>query len=535
MKVSQNLYEKTANVFNRCFFGVFAVLSVIIILPGFIVTAFTGEVPTDAPIPIWMGILRYLLVLGAFAGVSALLVVCYNFLSSKTFDKTDNRRTNTAIIFMGVGLILAIQFVFMYLLRMNPITDVKIVEDYALKIAEENSFECIDSGFRGYYLVKYQNNLAITLILSFLYKVSYLLTGEYSQMLILVVNTLAINISILMTVLIARRILGERNALYTLVLCALFAPFYSYTAYYYSDTLSLPFVTGTVYAFVVAVQGDRRIKKLALLILSGMLCFVGFKIKGSVIVFLPAVLIYLVLKNGIKRSLVQATAFVMGFVVLFASFSVYVKSSKIISQESSDRYQYPATHWVMMGLKDLGAYNKEDSDFTASFTTKSEKSENNIDQIINRVSEKGIHGMVYHIGFKSAWTWMDGTYYVGYYLRDYKQHNILHEFILYDGQYRYLYFAVTSGFKLFMLIMMGYSALAAARKKKLDIMTFLRIAIIGIYLFLLMWEANSRYPFNFSPLYLIVATEGVSEFVKRLSQAKNKKADILEDALPENM
>ena len=514
MKPARRLSAAAASVFNRTFFIIFITLFFLIAVVGMIVISICGELGGD-PLPYYRVIARYLLVLLCFAVIAAALLRCCRFLQDSKRKRLDDRRFFYRAVTLSAAGILVIQLVFAFCLRMEPVTDVASVERYATEIARTGSFDCIREGLDSYYIVAYQNNVTYMLLMTGIYKLTYLMTGTFTRVPVIIINTIALNLSILLTVLTARRLFGERKAFFTLILCALFAPYFSYTAYCYTDSLSLPFVIGAVYCFIGAVQSTARKKKTAALLLCGVLCFIGFEIKGSAAILLPAILIYLLLHFGIKRAAKHALPILLSFVLLTASFSIALKASDIIPEELSDRYQYPLTHWVMMGLNGVGGYERADSAYTESFPSKQEKIEANLEVIKSRLSEQGVFGSLWHIGFKTVWTWMDGTYYIGYYLADHQYDTILHDFILYDGRYRFIYFAACSGLQLFLILMMAYGALDACRRRSTDPTMFLRIAVFGLWLFLLIWETNSRYPFNFSPLYLLLATEGAACAINR--------------------
>ena len=510
MNVCTSLRDKVTSVFDRCFFIVFIVLFFLIATAGMIVVSIFGEFDTDNPLPYYLVIVRYLLIMLSFFAVGAILLWCCRFLTDDQRTVDNKRGVFTGTVLISVGVIFLIQLVFAFCLRMEPITDIAFVEGYAKEIAGSGSFDCIKSGFNDFYIVEYQNNLMYLLIMTGIYKLTYLLSGSFSQTPVIVLNTIALNVSVLLTVLTAKTIFGRRKAILTLILCAMFAPYYSYGAYYYTDSFSIPFVIGSLYCFVVAVKCVSR-KKIILFALSGALCYIGFQIKGSVAVFLIAVLIYLVLQFGIKRAVKFVLPFVLSFVLLFGSFTAVIKASNIIPEELSERYQYPLTHWVMMGVNNVGGYERADSRYTASFPSKEEKIEANKELIHERLREQGFFGHLFHIGNKAVWTWMDGTYYIGYYLDNNVHWTPLHEWIHFDGRYRFIYYAWCGGYQMFLILMMAYTGLTACRRLKTDIMTLLRITVFGLWLFLLIWETNSRYPFNFSPLFMLLAAEGISE------------------------
>ena len=319
-----SLSQKTFNIANRGFFFFYIGLFILTFIGGMVAVAVFGELGTEYPMPVGIVILRFAVLLLGFAAVAFAFIALSRFLlKSPLADKLSIRKYNTIIIFICIGLMLAIQLVFMFCLQMNPVTDVSIIDSYAKRIFSENSFDCIDSDFNGHYIVRYQNNLVYLLINTFIYK----LTGTTSHLPLTILSTISINIAVLMTVLTSRRVFGEKKALFTLALCAFFTPYYTYTAYFYTDSYSIPFVIGTVYTFVVAVQSKTKVKKLLFLLLSGALCFIGFKIKGSVIVLIPALLLYLIIKCGIKRAAKAGAAILLSFCVLFASFTVALKNS----------------------------------------------------------------------------------------------------------------------------------------------------------------------------------------------------------------
>ena len=519
--------DKLANAFNRCFFVFYTGLFLLTGVAGMVTVAVFGELGTEFPMPVFIVILRFLAMLAAFAVIAVFFIAFARFLLSDKTQGLDDRKRNTLLIFAGVGLILIIQLVFAFCLQMKPVTDISKIDSYAKTIVTENSFDCLEADINNHYIIRYQNNLPILLLITLVYKTTYALTGSFSYIPIIILNTLALNAAVLLTALTARRVFGGRKALLTLLLCALFTPYYTYTPYFYTDSFSIPFLIGTVYAFVSAVQSSSRGKKIILFLLSGALCFIGFKIKASVIILIPALLIYLLLRYGIKRAAKMGGSVLLSFCVLYASVTAVSKAAPLISEQASDRYQFTPAHWIMMGLKDLGAFNFDDSDFSQSFTTKSERREANINEIVKRVSEKGIGGMIVHLGTKAAWTYMDGTYYITYYLENFEHWTPLHSFIMFNGRFRFAFCVYNFGYQMFLMAMIAYSGLHARRRKDVGITTLFRIAVFGMVLFFLIWEANSRYPFNFTPLYMLLATYGIFGFAERHfipRPQKNKKS-----------
>ena len=529
MKKTVKRSDKLAAVFNRSFFIFYLALSVLVGGAGLVTVAVFGELGTEYPMPVPTVILRFAALLFCFAALTALFVFCFRFLQSDKLRRLDRRRFNTAVIFGCAALLLAVQLVFAFLLRMKPITDIERLELYARRIVADDSFACLNSDDPelNHYIIRYQNNLPYLLFITLIHKITYSLTGGFSQIPLIVISTLCINASMLMTLLVARRLFGERKAVLTLLLCALFTPYYTYTAYYYTDSFSIPFVIGTIYTLVAALQSGSRRKKAVLLLICGALCCVGFKMKGSVAIMVPALLIYMPMRYGFKRAAKMCGVFLLSFCVLLGGFNLAIKRSKLISEEQSDRYQFPAAHWVMLGLNDKGAFTFEDSRISESFPTKQERLSGELREIGRRISGYGFFGIIVHAGYKLVWTYMDGTYYIANYLAHFRHRTPLHSFILYEGRFRFAFFAYSFGFQIMLLVMIALSGLKARRERRLDVTTLFRIILTGMVLFFMIWETNARYPFNFTPLYMLLATDGLDGFSQSLKARKRDHGAVM--------
>lgn len=507
--------QKLIRLFNASFFVLlsFVVLSAASV--GLFFIPFWGEDGNEYDLPLYMGILRLLLLLLFF------VAICYLFIklaksSERGRIKRAAERSFKKTVYICVGILFAVQLATAFFLRMFPVTDVEILDTYAKRIVSDNSFACIDSDFNDHYIIWYQNNIPCLLIYTLVYKLTYFFTGTFSQGPLLFLNVLCINSAILMTVLTAHRLFGEKKSITTLIICWLFAPYYTYTPYFYTDTFSLPFVTGTIYAFAAAAQSDSRGKKIALFSICGALCCIGFKIKGSVIILLPAMLIYLLLHCGIKKAAKAGGAILLSFVVLLTFFTVALKSAKLISDESSERYQVPTAHWFMMGLSELGRYKYEDFLYTMSYETKSERAEADLKEIGNRLNQKGIGGTLLHLEQKIGWTYVDGTYSISHYIENSRYNTPIHAVICKKREFRFIFYAYSFGYQMFLLCAMAYSGFAAFRKRKCSLTNMFRITIFGAIIFFSIWESNARYLFNFTPLYILLATEGIGELAEHI-------------------
>ena len=426
------------------------------------------------------------------------------------------------VIFSIVGLMLILQVVAGYLIEMEPVTDMNYLNRYAFDFAKTGNYDLIQKDYENgsVYLVRYPNNLAITFLLSVIYRIGYLILGYIPTFSPVIVNAFAINVSVLFTVLLAKKIFGNRKALMVLFLCFIFAPYYTYVPYYYTDSLSMPFCVVSVYLFVCAIKSESKYKKYIMLAISGALMFIGFKLKGSVIILLAVAIIYIVLKFKLKQILCFTLALVAGFGSIGTVYTVGLNNSGIISEAQYEESQYPVTHWIMMGLKGSGHYNLADSNYTESFPTKQEKQDANIEEIKQRIEDFGFVGLTKHIVKKAVWTWEDGTYFISHHIQNPVRENFVHSFVLTDGENYLLFYIYSCGFQLFLIFMMLLSILKGCFNSKIDILTLFKGIVFAAFIFFIIWETRSRYLYNFTPIFILLSIDGLSFFTDGLSSIK---------------
>lgn len=502
---SNKLSEVLNRVFHIAFFALFGIVFFGIILTGYE----NNKIGYSAPERTYAVIFFIILLL--VITVIYILFQKYNNPSRLSSKPKISDKQVLIFIFTSVGVLLILQLMTGYLLQMNPVTDMQYIERYSQNFGATGNFDLIqkDCEKGSVYLIRYPNNLALVFLLSFVYRICNLIFGYVPSLVPVIINALAINISVLLTVLTARKIFGNRKSLFVLLLCFMFAPYYTYVPYYYTDSLSMPFCIGAIYLFIIAVNSNAKLKKYILLALCGVLIFLGYKLKGSLIILLAAVLIYTFLKYNLKQILCISLAVIAGFGSIGVIYSSAFNSLNIYTEEQSDRHEYPLTHWIMMGLKGYGHYNLNDSKYTESFESKAEKQDANIKEIKNRISDFGAAGLTEHIFKKAVWTWEDGTYYISHHIEDCKRENILHSFVLDQGENHLYFFIYSNGFQLMLLFLILMSILKDCIKPEINILTLFKGIIFAAFIFFIIWETRSRYLYNFTPLFILVSVDGL--------------------------
>lgn len=230
--------------------------------------------------------------------------------------------------------------------------------------------------------------------------------------------------------------------------------------------------------------------------------FIGYKIKGSVIILIPAFLIYFIVftkKFNILKHICQFSLFLAGCVIMSVLSGIVIGSFNIAEKEELEEIQFPPTHWIMMGLHGRGNYNSDDFWFTVNSGNYEQKKKANIEEIKKRVSDYGLYGNIEHLAVKLSWTWWDGTYMIGYYIKK-GSDSMLRNFICHSKTFK-IYCTVFHVSLLFSII---YSFIRGAFSKRINREILLKIIFCGIYFFLVIWESRSRYLVNFTPFFLMI-------------------------------
>lgn len=449
----------------------------------------------------------------------------------KKFSDIDDKRLNITFLIMLV-IMLIIQFVLALSMISKPVTDWMVIDEVSKSYAVNGNMEHIYDNlpYNRDYLARYTNNNGIVVLLSFYYRIMYMIFGTIPIEAPVILNTLFISASVVFCFLIAKKAFGNFHALITMILCFLFLPYYTYCTYFYTDSISMPFAILSIYLFICGYDSKKMIYKILLFFFSGVSCAVGFALKGSIIIVLVAVIIYMIYKGGIKRILLGSGMIIAGFLALTISFNGLVSSLQITTDEILEKEQYPLTHWIMMGLKDNGNYNQEDSTFTYRAGNYEEKKAANIEEIGNRISEYGVFGLVNHIVIKANFTWSDGTYWISHHIYEpYNDYNFLHQFFLMEGNCYFIFLSISSGMQLLMLIMICFSLFSSVQKQRFDYITLMHIIIFGVYLFFLIWETRSRYIFNFTPIFIIIWANGIISVLDKIKKPLTLKERLIKN------
>lgn len=338
----------------------------------------------------------------------------------------------------------------------------------------------------------------------------------------IVINIIAIDLSILFTYLVAKKCIGVNKAIMILIIFAIMPTTYLYAPIFYTDTLSMLFPILTIYLYL-KIKEVKNIKSLILLnILLGVVIFIGINLKFTIIIAWIAICIYEIFIN--KKDKQQCKQLVIGIgttIVVILALTCgkgFILKNYFIYYDKMENDKLPATHYIMMSLQGDGRYSQEDVDYSTSFNTYNERIEGNIAEIKNRAkkhTEK--KDWIEFINNKIRTTWGDGTFYIPWQLeRKPMKNGIWQDFVFRDGKYSDIYKYYSQALYISMLIF-GLLSLFS-KENRLGIICGL--IMMGVFFTFIIWEAKSRYIVNFIPIFIIIEILGLGLIDKKILNMK---------------
>lgn len=366
------------------------------------------------------------------------------------------------------------------------------------------------------YFARYPNNqlwyCMLTVVFQIVYKINPSAQLPVFYLVSISLGCLMVMMTIMLLHHIANLLWGNRKAFGVGCAAWLCSPLYMWAMYAYSDTLGMLLLMVLLYLFVKARE-SQQIRLFSLYLgVFGLVGAVAWKIKVTVFIFVIAAVLNLLLRKIHIRTLVagllsMALFFSLGKVTADA----WVHRMLPLDEKMCEQYEFPLSHWVMMSME-YGGYRQEDVDFTESFPSYREKQAANLKEIKKRLKKKGVlGGLTFFFYDKQVRTWGDSTFAGCEYLsrEPADPDGFLERFVTLEGDFNWLLQLQTSLYYGLMLAGMFLSALYGARKRKKETSLLVgNLAMMGIAMFLTIWECNSRYLVVFLPLMILLSGEG---------------------------
>ncbi len=437
------------------------------------------------------------------------------------------KRHKYKILLVGIGLIFGIQLVIGLQTVGNPMYDHGKVfwgaSLYANGATAEELNEC------SWYLHHYTNNIGLFLLQQQLFRVLHWfgICADYQAAAI--VGHLLFAVMLVSGFCWLDETFDTDTAFFYLFLAAMYAPVYFQSTVSYTDTWSIWCIPCTLLCMQRVRSAEALPKKLFWGVLTGVVLGVGMQIKVTVLIVAIAAAILMLVTCRKKENWTAAAATVFVVVLVCGGFRFWGRQTVIDPARAGEAM--PATHWVMMGLQGDGCYNADDEwNITTPAGPTPDRVKKNIEVIRQRLQEMGPRGYWQLIGRKTCRTFGSGNGDMSYSYRfsDEEQPiNLVYRTVFQSGPYYGLYNNLSHSFYLVLLLLGIVGAVRQRTERTLPQQGVLCLAMIGFWMFMMLWESNHRQLINQWPLFFMLGSIGLASLRKPLhhafSQIRKKK------------
>ena len=469
----KNLVNKMFNFVNK-FLLIFTIICFSISLIGAIFFYTNRSYDYLNPLVLIVGSIVYLL----------LLIKLY-----KAIIKLDDKKKKII-----VGILLGLQFILL-LISAFVISSIPQV-DLIHILTEINSLNDTGSILNNVYYSVYPNNRFLLIILYGLQKIIPI----GNQILFSLLSTICISVMSLFTYKTVNKVWDLNKGLLSLFICVLSPIFYLYVSYYYTDVLMLPFASILIY-LIVKTKDEKNLKSNVLYgLLIGIIAIIGYKIRAVAIFILVAYFVYLIFTKKILIVLKKFAPIIIGAILTITCIGTI--ENKFFTNVNVDK-EFPMTHWIMMGVneKSYGYYSQDDYNLSSSASNVSERTDLNIKEIKNRLSDLGPFGTVKLLVVKLVSVWGKGDYSYQKYLELVNDFNPSYSYLLEDKNIVINYLLQFS--KIVVMFMAIISLINIYKSGKKSIIA---ISLFGAVFFYLVWEVCPRYGLSFLPWLILIGT-----------------------------
>lgn len=300
-----------------------------------------------------------------------------------------------------------------------------------------------------------------------------------------------------------------------MILLAVCLPLNLAASVLYTDTFSLPFILMALDLALCARDAESAKGQIGYACLCGAVTLLGCQIKMTVLIALIAAVGVWLMTMKPVRAVISA---VLCGVMMLAGMSA-VKScmlNNVLDPTVYAQQHTPIIHWVMMSIPTGdNPYGGATGDYGITWGMMDEGAthEEVMESIYTRMKDR-IYTLRYPNRLaaaalrKNSAYMGDGTFGMTEMLDDGPvRENVISAFVLEGRPFYKVYSAVCTGIWMAQWTLAWMACIRDIRKRKTDA-ALLYIALFGVMLFLMLWEARGRYIFGFVPAALLLAARG---------------------------
>lgn len=427
---------------------------------------------------------------------------------------TMKEKTFKILVILTFSILFLVQLLTLYFSYFKTGWDANLVDSIADQAAKEGAFTTAGSNV---YLTNFTNNIFIVSILAFI-KSLPVIGGHYFT--ILAINALLVNLAGLFTCLTLKKLVSKKAGIISIIITAPLLLFSPWIIIPYTDTFSILF---PILIFYIYISSNTWWKYGLIFFFS----LIGFFIKPTVIITLIAILLIELLKHRPKKPKFDKAFWLRSLAImngiLFAFLIKYISFSYINYQPVKDITQASYIHFLAMGQNEETCGQFHDTDHQEiKFGTEFEWQ-----KFCNRVSSRSPKGQLGFFMRKLLVNFNDGTFAWGnegaFYKEVPKRNSPISQFITSfyynDGENHEVFEQLEQIIWLFVL----FGCLFTFSKRAKNEESVLQLSLIGVFLFVMLFEARARYLLCFAPMFVVCAVLGYHKITVIFSEYRNKR------------
>jgi hypothetical protein len=447
------------------------------------------------------------------------------------------RRAAVAATLVGVG---GVQVRTGSAVRFPPGWDAGVMETLAHGLA----FDYLPPEQAVLSINQYPNNALLTAILARWLELFRWAGVDNPDLSYVVLNALVMCASIGLAYAVARRIASPLTAYVTLLLAAAMMTLSPWIGVAYSDTLGMVFPIAVAWLYTRLHGASSRPAIAALWFAMALVGSLGYQIKPTAVFALGAAALVSLLRMRWRSWSRPATttravtvgALVAGFLLGGVVGERITDGVGITPTAASNELAMPLTHFLMMGAQSssyYGSYWGDDVALTMSVPAGEQRFWNGVRVYRERVGEMGPLGYATFLHKKASWTFGDGSFFaygeggMGAEPTPYRNTDPLSRSIQrWMGPHGEHFGLVLAWWQVVWLAVLALVALPAAwwrRDLSTPATTMLRVALVMLLVFLLLFETRPRYLYLYLPYFVVLAAVTAVALSERFDRALRRK------------
>ncbi len=472
-----------------------------------------------------------LLIGGGCCGFATFVLFRYKTTIWQRLKQIENKFSYVLIIYFFIIMYVS------YNVKFCPGWDAGVVLGTSKQILNDNL-----EPFNNYYYSIYPNNLLITCIYTLVFECNDMFgifNGENEIMALISVGCLLQTITAYLTFKILCDIMPSHYSAWIMWVVYLVFMGISWVLVPYTDAIG---VVIPISIFTLYLEQKNK-EKIVNCFFIGCLVFVGYHIKPQTIVIAIAIFIFEVTKSFFrnkKENLLFIKKMCLCMVATGVCASLY--GNIIIPStgfELNEELELGMEHSFMMGLnlERSGVYAPDDIAFSESISTKKERKAVNITEAKMRIKTMLENGTFSeHVVKKALVNFNDGSFAWGqegkFIKQEYSNPNqlispLLKKIIYPSGENRhYVYTLKQMMWIVILFSSIGIVLLTRSDFSKKEEIVVICLAVMGIYLFVMLFESRARYLYTYLPFFVILAGIGfykIQELVRKIHLLKKEQ------------